>query len=96
MADDASRESASIGVPGWRAQSKPAQLLCRQDFSAYGVTRHFLDLLAQWSEESGKYPDLSFGTTYVNITLPLSDESPQAEDWAVARTINALAEQARG
>jgi 4a-hydroxytetrahydrobiopterin dehydratase len=100
MSDDASPESTSTSVAGtsaagWRAQSRPAQLLCRQDFSAYGITRQFLDLLAKWSEESGIYPDLSFGTTYVNITLPLADEGPQAEDWRVARDINALAEQAR-
>jgi len=41
----------------------------RFDFSSYGQTRQFLDQLADLSKREEYYPDVSFGKTYVNITI---------------------------
>ena len=39
------------------------------------LTRNFLDRLGDYSESLNRFPDISFGKTYVNITLrPQSDE----------------------
>lgn len=55
----------------WTRQKRPPAMTQRFAFSSYATTRDFLDRLAAWSEQSGVYPDLSFGTTYVNVTVSL-------------------------
>ncbi len=47
----------------------------RFDFGSYGQTRQFLDQLADLSKREDYYPDVSFGKTYVNISI---DGSGQA------------------
>jgi pterin-4a-carbinolamine dehydratase len=54
---------------GWRAVARPPSVFRRYQFEAYAQTRAFLDRLAGLSETTGIYPDLGFGTTYVNITI---------------------------
>ncbi|OZB33817.1 MAG: hypothetical protein B7X47_03560 [Ferrovum sp. 34-44-207] len=41
----------------------------RFDFGSYGETRQFLDQLADLSKREDYYPDVSFGKTYVNISI---------------------------
>ena len=41
----------------------------RFDFGSYGETRKFLDQMADLSKREGYYPDMSFGKTYVNISI---------------------------
>ena len=41
----------------------------RFDFGSYGETRRFLDQLADLSKRESYYPDVSFGKTYVNISI---------------------------
>lgn len=86
---------ATSETHGWRVQERPPLLICRQDFTSYAMTRLFLDQLAAWSEESGVYPDLSFGTSYVNITVSLKNARPSEEEWGVTQAIDAIARQAR-
>jgi pterin-4a-carbinolamine dehydratase len=62
--------SESLELPGdWECRGRPAYLFRRFQFSGYRETRAFLDRLASLSEEVGYYPDISFGTTYANITI---------------------------
>jgi 4a-hydroxytetrahydrobiopterin dehydratase len=64
----------------WTARQRPARLERRLEFSTYESTRDFLDRAAALSERDGIYPDLSFGRTYVNITLHADDpEGPVGE-----------------
>jgi pterin-4a-carbinolamine dehydratase len=58
---------------GWQAVQKPPSLFQRFEFGSYAETRAFLDALAKLSERTGLYPNLSFGRTYVNVTVPASD-----------------------
>lgn len=57
------------GPEGWTEVEKPSSLYHRFEFAAYSETRAFLDRLARLSKETGLYPDLSFGRTYVNVTV---------------------------
>ena len=64
-------------------------------FGAKGSsTRDFLDRLGEFSEVSKRYPDISFGKTYVNITLRPDEDSEDAtltdSDHAFAAAIDGL------
>lgn len=54
---------------GWQKVDRPPSLFRRFEFASYGETRAFLDALAALSEQTGLYPNLSFGKTYVNVTV---------------------------
>ena len=41
----------------------------RFEFGNYAQTRSFLDQMADLSKRDGYYPDVSFGKTYVNISI---------------------------
>ncbi|MBK1704568.1 4a-hydroxytetrahydrobiopterin dehydratase [Halochromatium glycolicum] len=53
----------------WRERARPLRLERRVEFDEYEALREFLDKVAALSEETGLYPNLSFGRTYVNLTL---------------------------
>ena len=50
------------------AARKPV-LNWRFEFASYGETRHFLDQLADLSKREDYYPNVSFGKTYVNVSI---------------------------
>ncbi len=66
----------------WNQRNRPIRLEKRFEFETYEGTRSFLDKLGEHSESMKRFPDISFGKTYVNITLrPQSDEEgTQLED----------------
>lgn len=53
----------------WQQRNRPPRLEGRFEFSDYTATRDFLDRVADVCEAAGYYPDISFGRTYVNITI---------------------------
>jgi 4a-hydroxytetrahydrobiopterin dehydratase len=59
----------SRGPEGWTESEQRSMLYRRFEFPAYSQARAFLDRLADLSKETGLYPDLSFGRTYVNVTV---------------------------
>lgn len=59
---------------GWERREKPAMLQRRFTFDSYAQTRAFLDALAKLSELHDRHPqNISFGSTYANITLEAAD-----------------------
>lgn len=82
-------------LDGWERRDKPATLARRFTFNGYAQTRAFLAALAQLSEALGRHPqNISFGTTYANITLEAEDgEGFSESDRQFAARIAALAEQ---
>ncbi len=71
-------------------------LFRRFQFPGYGATRTFLDALAELSKQEGYYPDLSFGTTYVNVTIrPRDGERLTDQDAAFAACVTTLFEAPR-
>ena len=65
----------------WEQRNRPLRLERRFEFEDYGKTRDFLDSLGEYSESVNRFPDISFGKTYVNITL-----RPQADDQSAQLT----------
>ncbi len=63
----------------WEQRKRPLCLERRFEFETYEATRDFLDRLGDLSEEIGRFPDISFGRTYVNITLRPEDDSDSGQ-----------------
>jgi pterin-4a-carbinolamine dehydratase len=59
--------------PHWKEKASPARLERRFEFVGYDETRVFLDQAAALSGSMEVYPDMSFGRTYVNMTLYLDE-----------------------
>ncbi len=58
----------------WQERKRPIRLERRFEFKDYDSTRDFLESLQNLSERLQRFPDISFGKTYVNITvLPVGD-----------------------
>ncbi len=57
----------------WNKRSRPERLERRLEFSSYEMTRDFLDRLGELCEAKKRFPDISFGKTYVNLTLQPKD-----------------------
>ncbi|MBU2855868.1 MAG: hypothetical protein ACYCQH_04320 [Acidithiobacillus ferrooxidans] len=57
-------------------QERLPTLNWRFDFGSYVQTRNFLDEMADLSKREGYYPNVSFGKTYVNVSI---DAEGQAE-----------------
>ena len=78
----------------WQERKRPVCLERRFEFDSYSATRDFLDKLGEYSEATQRFPDISFGKTYVNITLRPDDEGDEAQlsdaDHAFAAEIDAL------
>lgn len=55
----------------WKVRENPSRLEGRLEFPDYRHTRGFLDEAAKLSQQTGFYPDMSFGRTYVNLSLYL-------------------------
>ncbi len=54
----------------------------RFEFENYVQTRYFLEQMANLSERMKYYPDMSFGKTYVNITIDAAGQALLAKDKA--------------
>tara|TARA_B100000700_G_C15043124_1_gene856387 strand:- start:1632 stop:1883 length:252 start_codon:yes stop_codon:yes gene_type:complete len=59
----------------WEKRKRPLCLEGRFEFKSYEETRDFLDKLALLSENSNFFPDISFGKTYVNLTIRPREEN---------------------
>jgi 4a-hydroxytetrahydrobiopterin dehydratase len=53
----------------WRRRERPLRMERRLVFPDYEALRDFLDRAGELSEQTGIYPNLSFGRTYVNLSL---------------------------
>ena len=78
----------------WNERRRPVCLEKRFEFDSYSSTRDFLDRLGDFSERRERYPDISFGKTYVNITLRPEEDAEEAiltdTDHAFAAAIDGL------
>ncbi|RPG00746.1 MAG: 4a-hydroxytetrahydrobiopterin dehydratase [Prochlorococcus sp. MED-G132] len=78
----------------WQKRVRPIRLERRFEFETYAETRDFLDRLGEHTEAAKRFPDISFGRTYVNITLRPEDEEEEVElnddDYKFAAEIDGL------
>nr|WP_041391444.1 4a-hydroxytetrahydrobiopterin dehydratase [Prochlorococcus marinus] len=63
----------------WKERTRPVRLERRFEFESYEATRNFLDELGKLCESLKRYPDISFGKTYVNLTLASGNEGETDE-----------------
>jgi 4a-hydroxytetrahydrobiopterin dehydratase len=73
----------------WNPRPRPDRvewLERRIEFVDYASNRAFLDRLNAFCEARSRYPDISFGRTYVNITL-----RSEAEGTAIGEVDHAFA-----
>ncbi len=86
-------ENKADNLSGWERREQPPFLYRRFQFGGYAQTRAFLDGLAQISKELDYYPDSSFGTTYVNVTIhPRDGERLTDQDASFAARATTLFE----
>jgi pterin-4a-carbinolamine dehydratase len=78
-------------IPNWLRQDLPPMLSRRFEFETYADTRRFLDGVAKVSEAAQHYPNLSFGKTYVSVTLDADGKKVGPDLVALAQQIDALA-----
>ena len=65
-------------MEGWKQRNRPQCLEKRYEFESYEKTRDFLDDLGTFCEKIKRFPDISFGKTYVNITIrPLENKEKE-------------------
>tara|TARA_Y100001968_G_scaffold27859_1_gene21671 strand:- start:244 stop:495 length:252 start_codon:yes stop_codon:yes gene_type:complete len=62
----------------WKHRNRPSRLEKRFEFESYNQTRDFLDALGKQCELENHFPDISFGKTYVNITLRPEEDAKDA------------------
>ena len=76
----------------WTQRSRPDRLERRIEFEDYETTREFLERLNALSEQESRFPDISFGRTYVNLTLRSETEGAAVGDAerGLAAAIDAL------
>ena len=75
----------------WTERQRPHRLERRIEFADYEATRLFLERLEQLSQEQSRYPDISFGRTYVNLTIaPESGEEITEADHQLGAQIDSL------
>ncbi|MEY4354575.1 MAG: 4a-hydroxytetrahydrobiopterin dehydratase [Cyanobacteriota bacterium] len=72
----------------WTHRPRPDRLERRIEFADYESTRVFLEKLNALSEQAGRFPDISFGRTYVNLTVRAEEEpgeiGPDEQSFAAA------------
>ena len=66
-------------MEGWRQKNRPECLEKRFEFESYEKTRDFLDDLGDFCEKVNRFPDISFGKTYANITIRPSENNEKEE-----------------
>ena len=66
-------------MEGWRQKNRPECLEKRFEFSSYEKTRDFLDALGDFCEKLNRFPDISFGKTYANITIRPSETNEKEQ-----------------
>jgi pterin-4a-carbinolamine dehydratase len=64
----------------WTARSRPERLEARFEFADYQSLRDFLDQAADLSEREALFPDISFGRTYVNMTIHADSDGDEVDE----------------
>lgn len=77
-------------IPSWQRQDLPPMLSRRFEFATYAETRRFLDKVADIAEKAQRYPNLSFGKTYVSVTIDADGKKIGPEIIDLARQIDDL------
>lgn len=75
----------------WKVEERVQLMSRRYDFSSYAETRDFLERLEKLSENENYYPDLSFGRTYVSVSIKARGEKLSGVDYEFSGKVDLLA-----
>lgn len=80
-------------IENWNLRKRPVRLERRIEFDNYDLTRDFLDLTADLSEQEDFYPDMNFGRTHVSMTIHAAEGSDEIDPKHLefAEKVNAIA-----
>jgi len=85
------RSAIEAAAPGWQWSERPPSLFRRFEFGGYAQTRQFLDRLAEHAAALGVEPqNISFGTTYANVTIGASGPNLSATECRLAAELGRL------
>ncbi len=76
---------------GWQAQERQGILTRRFEFASYPETRAFLDRMTVLSERTGRFPDLNFSKTHVNVSIASDSGKLTDADFQLADAVTRLA-----
>ena len=81
----------AMHADGWQAQERQGILTRRFDFASYQETRAFLDRMTGLSEKTGRFPDLNFSKTHVNVSIASDSGKLTEADYELALAVTQLA-----
>ena len=84
--------------PTWSQRQRPPRLERCLAFADYPQVRDFLEKLEHLCEQRQRYPDLSFGRTYANLTIYPEQDATEVgnTEEEFAREIDGLVEEGKG
>lgn len=84
--------SKSDELSGWRIDSKPPVMTKKFTFESYEQTRSFVNDLADLSEKTGYYPNLTFSQTQATVTIYTDEEELGENEFEFANQTDKIAD----
>lgn len=76
----------------WRIDKKPPQMTKKFTFESYEKTRSFVNDLADLSEKTGYYPNLTFSQSQATVTIFTDEEELRENDFEFANQTDKIAD----
>ena len=84
--------SKSEEYNGWRIDKKPPVMTKKFTFESYEETRSFVNDLADYSEETGYYPNLTYSQTQATVTIYTDEEELSEKEYEFANQTDKIAD----
>jgi pterin-4a-carbinolamine dehydratase len=84
--------SKSDELINWRVDKKPPVMTKKFTFESYEQTRSFVNDLADLSEETGYYPNLTFSQSQATVTIYTDEEELGANEFEFANRTDKIAD----
>lgn len=84
--------SKSDELVDWRIDDKPPVMTKRFTFESYEQTRSFVNDLADLSEQTEYYPNLTFSQTQATVTIYTDNDELSSEEFEFAGQTDKIAE----
>lgn len=76
----------------WRVEKKPPGMTKKFTFESYEQTRSFVSDLADLSEETGYYPNMTFSSTQATVTIYTDEDELSADNIEFAAQTDKIAD----
>jgi len=79
-------------LQNWRVDKKPPVMTNKFIFESYEQTRSFVNDLADLSEKTGYYPNLTFSQSQATVTIYTDEKELGDDEYEFAHQTNKIAE----